>query len=104
LCCNSDLRSRGFEKLVSASMKLRCILEQGALHHQDQHQGGQHGSPLPQIEPVLGALCRRAVKEHLSYTIISREANLFAFKKHSASSSLWKLFVYYATCLKSSCM
>jgi hypothetical protein len=52
------IRNTGF----SRGMKLRCILEQGALHHQDQHQGGQHSSPLPQIEPVLGALCRLAVK------------------------------------------
>ncbi len=31
------------------------ISEQGSVHHQDEHQGRQHGSPLPQIEPVLGA-------------------------------------------------
>jgi hypothetical protein len=61
-------------------MKLRCILEQGALHHQDQHQGGQYGSPLPQIEPVLGAHCRRAVKEHPSYIIFLRGGLVIALE------------------------
>ena len=38
---------------------------QGPLHHQDQHQGGQHRPPLPEI---AAAQCRARLQEFLAST------------------------------------